>query len=402
MRGRLTRRSALCGCGAVVATLAAALLAAPSPVLAEDFVSVRGAYYREASTRVVQPMLELSKDLPNGYEVGVHTMVDAISSASIAQGAATDEVFTEKRYEGSLLLARTTGLLRTSVFGRLSREPDYHSMTGGFALSREIWERTGTVAFSAAATHDDIIPTNMRAPKELDTWFAGLSYTQVLSPTIVAQASYEFFYLSGYMANAYNRSGNYGDDDVPDKRLRHALAIRAAEFLPGPTLGLQLSYRFYFDQGAIDSLDPWGMTAHTIEGRVFKNLTPNLEARLSYRFHWQGKALFWCNERPDFGGQTDCYGLDPDFHALDYKFGNYTTHLPEVKLTWDLRALTGLPVLGFFAAGALDISYGYYIENTPYGQKFDDVNAPPIIGDLPFTRSYGGAHLIQTGYSLPF
>src|SRR5687767_13749882 len=79
----------------------ALLVAGAPPARAEDRVSIRGAYFREASTRVVQPMLELSKDLPSGFEVGVSTAVDAISSASIAQGATADEVFTENRYEGS-------------------------------------------------------------------------------------------------------------------------------------------------------------------------------------------------------------------------------------------------------------------------------------------------------------
>src|SRR5687767_2561073 len=144
-----------------------AVLAVASPLLAEDRFSVRGAYFREASTRVVQPMLEVSKDLPDGFEIGASTLVDAISSASIAQGAVSDDVFTEKRYEGSLGLARTMDLLKVGVFGRISREPDYHSLTGGLSLSREIWERTGLISLSAAFTHDDILPPPelMRASK---------------------------------------------------------------------------------------------------------------------------------------------------------------------------------------------------------------------------------------------
>ena len=78
-------------------------------VRAEDRISVRGAYFREASNRVVQPMMEVTKDLPGGYDIGGHFLVDAISSASIAQGALVDEVFTETRYEGSLSVGRTLG-----------------------------------------------------------------------------------------------------------------------------------------------------------------------------------------------------------------------------------------------------------------------------------------------------
>ena len=53
---------------------------------ADDYVIVRGAYYREASTRVIQPMVELQRDSPSGIDVGAHFLVDAITSASIAAG----------------------------------------------------------------------------------------------------------------------------------------------------------------------------------------------------------------------------------------------------------------------------------------------------------------------------
>ena len=378
------------------------VLLAP-PARAEDRLSVRTAYFREASTRVVQPMLEVTKDLPQGYEVGAQVMVDAISSASIGQGATSDSVFTEKRYEGSLSAGRTMDLLKVQLFGRMSDEPDYKSASVGLSLSRELWERTGVLTVSAAYTHDSIEPPRIiHAPDTLDVAFAGVSYTQVLSPTVVAQASYEFFHNTGLMTNPYLAHANLGEDKAPRKRLRHALALRAGKFIPEADLGLQLAYRFYFDQESFTSIGAWGMTAHTLEARVYKTLLRDLEVRLAYRFHAQTAANFWCNSRPDSGGDIGCYPMGAEYHTVDVKFGNYTTHLPEGKLIWELRALTGMPVLGFLAPGALDLSYSYYFENTAYGMLFTDRNAPPLIGNVPLTRSHGGAHYIQTGYSLPF
>jgi hypothetical protein len=295
-------------------------------------------------------------------------------------------------------------LLRLDLFGRLSREPDYHSMSAGLSLSHEIWERTGTIAFSAAYTHDDIKPgpLSMMSEKDLDVAFAGISYTQVLSPTINSQLSYEFFFQSGFIGNIYLKHPDYGPERLPDKRARHALAFRVGKVIPEVTAGLQLSYRFYFDQGAFAALEPWGMTAHTVEGRFYKNLHRDVELRLSYRFHWQGKSLFWCNSRPEFGGRISCFGQGARYTSWDVKFGNYTTHLPEVKVFWDMHGLAGIPLLDLFAHGILDVSYGYYFETTPYGAPFTDETAPPVIGEIPFTRSHGGAHYIQAGYSLPF
>ncbi len=76
---------------ALAAAVAVALVLQPRVLNAEDRVNFRGAYFREASNRVIQPMMELTKDLPQGYDVGGHLLVDAISSASIAQGAMVDE-----------------------------------------------------------------------------------------------------------------------------------------------------------------------------------------------------------------------------------------------------------------------------------------------------------------------
>ncbi len=394
-----------CRVRAVRVAAAAAFLALVlprGPAGAENRIAVRGAYFREASTRVVQPMVEASLDLPQGFDVGGHLAVDAISSASIAQGAMSDEVFSEERYEGSLSVGKTlTEGLRVGLFGRYSREPDYFSTSAGLNASLELWERTGTIGFTVAHALDDIRPSGPIPPRELDVWFAGLSYAQVFGPTLLGQLSYEFFHLDGFYGNPYIQHPNYGRDVLPEVRIRHALTTKVAQYFPEQRLGLQLHYRFYFDQGAFTAIDPWGLTAHSIEGRVYKQVSQNLELRLSYRYHWQGDAEFWCNSRPDSGGTLDCYGLSTLLHSWDPKFGSLTTHLPELKVIWDLRALADIPVLRHLAGGALDVSYGYYFESAYYGQKFTDKTAPPIIG-LPYTKRWGGAHVVQTGYVVSF
>jgi hypothetical protein len=364
----------------------------------EDRFSMRGAYFREASTRVVQPMFQASKTLPKGYDINGHLLVDAISSASIAQGAQTDEVFSETRYEGGVGLGWTEAETRLGGFVRYSREPDYRSYTASLSASREVWGRTGTIGLNVAFAHDDIEPPPPLLARDLDVWFAGVSYDQILTPTTRAQAGYEIYYLDGFYGNPYISHPNLGREDLPETRLRHALSLRGAQYLPSLGLGFQLHYRLYIDQESFTSTEPWGLVSHTAEGRVFKELGEHFELRLSYRYHWQGNALFWCNARADVG----CYGMMPDYHSWDVKFGGLTTHLPEVKLTWDLHVLAGVPGLGWLSEGSVEISYAYYFESTPYGQTFTDKNAPPVIGELPFTRKYGGAHLMQTGYSLPF
>jgi hypothetical protein len=397
---RLQRLQRLLRPLALVLTIAGAF--APRASWAEDRISVQGAYFREASNRIVQPMMEATKDLPQGFDVGGHFLVDAISSASIAQGALVDEVFQENRYEGSISAGRTNDrFLRIGGFLRYSTEPDYKSHTAGVSVSQEFWERTGTLNLNVAFTHDDIEPPPPQSPKDLDQLFVGLAYTQALSPTTNAQLVYETFYQRGFIANVYIAHPNLGREKVPGRRLRHAWAGRIAQYVPQAELAFQLHYRFYFDQEGPFNTGAWGMRAHTVETRLYKELGRDFELRLAYRYHRQFGGNFYCNARPDNRGDVGCYGMMPTYHSFDPKFGDLDTDLVELRFTWDTRVLAGTS-LDLFSPGAFNISYGYYFQNSPYGQPFTDRNAPPLLGEIPFTRSHGGAHLIQTGYSLPF
>ena len=66
---------------------------------------MRGAYYKEKSTRVVQPMIDADLDVGDAGQLKGHTLVDAIASASAASGASGD-AFTERRVEGGLSYMR--------------------------------------------------------------------------------------------------------------------------------------------------------------------------------------------------------------------------------------------------------------------------------------------------------
>jgi hypothetical protein len=57
---------------------------APTTAPAENLVTVRAVYFREPSTRVVQPIVEIARDLPAGWDVRANYLLDAITSASVA------------------------------------------------------------------------------------------------------------------------------------------------------------------------------------------------------------------------------------------------------------------------------------------------------------------------------
>jgi hypothetical protein len=105
-------------------------------------VEGRGNYFWERSTRVVVPEIELKLVAPNGVRMGVGYLVDAISSASIAQtGSDIDAVFTEYRHGVHAEVGKEVELgsmqIDPSVHGTYSTEDDYDSIIygGGVALS---------------------------------------------------------------------------------------------------------------------------------------------------------------------------------------------------------------------------------------------------------------------------
>ena len=115
---------------------------------ADDYLIVRGAYYREASTRVIQPMIELQRDSPSGIDVGAHFLVDAITSASIAAGTTVDNVFTEIRDEAGFRVRKRWERSDLSVAYKYSSESDYWSHSIGVSYGTRLWYDTAALRAS--------------------------------------------------------------------------------------------------------------------------------------------------------------------------------------------------------------------------------------------------------------
>lgn len=365
-----------------VAALAVVAVAAfAGRAAAENRVTVRGAYYREPSTRVAQPMVQVRTTSPEGVDVSAHYLMDAITSASVVAGVnMMDKTFTEVRNETGLTIGKRIARTRLALSYRYSHEPDYRSHTVALTLEQGVWDNTGTLLVNLARGRDVL---DASLDQRLNVWFAGLAYTQALAPTWSAQFVYDLTVQRGFVGNPYFVQPNYGHENPPAGRARHAAAVRIATYLPSLGLGLQLHGRVYLDHELLGSSgpDPWQKAAGTGEVRIYKMLGSELELRLSYRATREGSANFFCVTPP--GAFADCYSLGRyerfrGRYSADEKFGSLTSHFPEAKLTWELRELDVLP--RFLARGAVDVSYGYFFQVT----------------------HYRNAHLLQTGYSLPF
>lgn len=371
---------------AAAAGLASMLLAAS--VAADNHVTLRGQYYREPSTRVVQPVVEIEKDLPDGFDVNTHLLLDAITSASAASGPAGDTIFTEVRDEVGVRVGKSWSRFRLTLGYSYSAESDYWSHTVVAGGTLRLWGDSATLSFSLGAGHDIVSKrvqgASPRPPPEntLQQAFAGVWYGQVLSPTMLLQGGYETALLDGYLGSPYRPVGARGVEVIPGRRLRNAAGLRWAWYFPVQGTGLQVHLRYYFDlypgsDAPYGGQDPWGIRSATVEARLFQRLTSSLEARVTARYYTQGSAAFWCEQARN----ASCLnGFGNGIYTGDPKLSQMSTKYLEGKVYWDAISWRGLPFVGWFAAGTFELSYGYYWQST----------------------SYVGAHVLQAGYTIPY
>jgi hypothetical protein len=373
-----------------LAALAALLALLEGRALADGYVTVRGAYYREPSTRVIQPTVEVERDkdiAPGvGIDVKAHYLVDAITSASLAAGTAVDEVFTETRNEVGFAVRGRYNSSDLTLSYRYSAESDYWSHGVFGSLGTRFWGDTSRLTASAGVTLDEMsrrgrTPECAKPPDTscpLDSYYAGVGYTQILSPVALAQASLEGAWLEGFQGNLYRSVPNFGYERLPGTRVRTAAAVRFAYFIPSVGVALRLHYRYYVDFGPgvpFDG-DPWHVQSHMIEGRVYVPMTRTLDVRLTFRQYLQSNANVWC----DLVANPSCYDASAMFYTTDPKLSPVWTSYPELQLVWRAEPLADVPVLGWISGGTFAISYGRFIQNT----------------------SYDFAHVLQMGYTLPY
>ncbi len=383
----------VCAAWLAVALVLAAF--APPRARAEDYVTVRGAYYREPSTRVIQPTVEVERDSPTGWDVKAHFLVDTITSASVSAGTTADTIFTETRNEAALSVRKRWDRSELTASYKYSGESDYWAHALSVSGSQRFWGDTATIGASMGLSLDSQ-SSRFRTPEcatppshscPLTTTFGGVSYTQILSPVWLAQVSAETAYLDGFQGNLYRTVPNFGYERVPDKRLRNAFAARVAYYIPALDLALRAAYRYYFDVFP-DFLpdvsppptggDPWRLQSHTLELRAYRPLTRDLTVRLTFRRYWQNWAAnFWTTMVED---SASVVPVPPYYYTTDPKLGHVRTEYPELELVWQAEALRAVPVASWLAAGTFTISYGRYFQNT----------------------SFGDGHVLQAGYTLPY
>ncbi|MDX2087831.1 MAG: DUF3570 domain-containing protein [Kofleriaceae bacterium] len=319
-----------------LAVAAVVLTAAASPAAADGTLSMRGVYYKERATRVMQPMLDGVFDVGRGGVVNAHFLVDAITSASASSGADNAMPFTENRVEGGAGYTHDFRLFRAGAQLRYSSESDYTSLFAGVRAEMDLAQKNATLSagfgvasdeISAASAQGPAIPTLACSPLEsarrceLSTKIGFVGASQILSRHAVIGVTYDIAKLDGYQSNPYRTA--LADDGIaperhPTERLRQAIAASLRFYVPRTKTTVIGAYRYYHDS--------WDVDAHTPEVRIVQQVGDSADAGFRYRYHTQDGAYFYRERYPT----TDA-AMFP-FVSDDVKLSEFTDHTFEAKL----------------------------------------------------------------------
>ncbi|MEJ7604508.1 MAG: DUF3570 domain-containing protein [Kofleriaceae bacterium] len=343
----------------------AALIASTTSAAADGTLEMRGAYYKERATRVMQPMLDGMFEVGTKGLLSAHLLIDSITSASSSAGAVDSEGFNEKRYEGGAAYGHDLGALRLGVEGKYSSEPDYRSLYAGVRGELDVAQKNTTLGLGGGISHDSI-GTSMagglgaltleckagedpqsRCPLTTGSLYASIN--QIVSRRAIVGLSYDIAVQRGFTSNPYRlaiAANMLVRERHPTERLRHAVAISGRYQLPTETTLIGV-YRYYRDD--------WKIHGHTPELRVVQEVGDTIDASLRYRYHTQNKAYFYEDRYVE---------EDPDYRSDDVKLSKLTTHTLEGKL--GLRGET-FGLAGRWAAARLEGILQYIIQQNRFG-----------------------------------
>lgn len=334
---------------------------------------LQGNYYWETSTRVVAPEVGIRLTSPEGTDVHVEYLVDAITSASIAAGVAADIRFTEVRNQVSLGIGRELDLgeaqLRLDLSGRISHEPDY--LATGITLSGvlSLAQRCTLIGLSLTYIHDDVGAvirgdqprvgddgrdlSDRGRVGQLEGVTVGLSLSQVLASWAIVSVGYDLVHNWGFLQNPYRGvmvEGVVRPEDHPDQRTRNSLYGRLALYSAPTGTAFHALYRMYFDE--------WNVAAITPELRVYQELGELITLRLRYRFYSQTRSFFYST--------PDMYSVENAFVTADPKMSRFESHLFGVHARVMLGFLERTP-LDFLEDAEFWMSVDYWFQTSRFG-----------------------------------
>src|SRR5262249_32702025 len=149
-------------------------------------ITLRGNYYRDRNTRVVQPAIDIRKQLPTGTQISAHYLLDAITSASVAAGVLRDQPFTELRNEAGVTIGQVLGPALIQGSYSYSSESDYWSHFAALGMLLSLFQNNTQLSATIAYGNDRVAqrmgPTAYNLVGGLQTVRGVATWTQAIIP----------------------------------------------------------------------------------------------------------------------------------------------------------------------------------------------------------------------------
>ena len=378
MRVRLTPRVTRLLGGLALGLLA---VGGSRPLVAEDRMTIRGNYYREASTRVLAPVVYVEKDVPDErFTIGAEYLLDAVTSASIGAGAAAvtggDFLFTEFRHETTLRLASRLRNWSLGGYFRYSTESDWISRSYGLSVARDVFNRAGTVSVSYSGNYDTVnrifagrvLPWKSTGTSNIQQVnFLGLGYTHALARRLLGGVLLEGIITTGPQDNPYRQVRDGLPESHPLLRRRGAISGFLRWAVPRSPLVLEPRYRLYGDD--------WGIVAHGLDLRAHVRFLKRVILRGRYRFYTQSGAYFWAED--------GYYPSTVTYRTADPKMSRFHSHTPGAELTIELDGLaTRVRGLHWLRGAWIQATYNHVIVSENY--RFGNARLGSLAFSVPF------------------
>lgn len=282
---------------------------------------------------------------------GSQEAVDAITTASrpIAGSGVAFEDFVKVRDE----LQGTVAYRGGEAGYYFSKESDYFAQMVSVGLSHGFLDENFNLSAGLSYGWDDIQPLEDEdtagIPDYRRTLHGNVVATQVVTPTTVVRVGGEFNRVQGLQHNPYRNvyvAGGNVPEEHPKDRERWDMFLRVNQYITNRS-SIKLDYRYYTDD--------WGVSSHTLGGRLSQYITDDVVVAYRYRYYTQAAAFFFRNSYTQPGGVNG-------FRTGDYRLGDYGSHLFGGEIAWSPRA----GAIGFLKGTQLVVSYEHYFNSNNF------------------------------------
>lgn len=247
-----------------------------------------------------------------------------------------------------------------------STEFDYQSFGGNVSFSKKTKDRNGEFTAKLQAYLDQvkmILPVELRAGDDTagtesrNTFAGSLSYSQIINRNFQVMLVADVITQNGYLGLPFHRV--YFDDssvhveNLPDKRLKIPVAVRASYFL-GDNFIIRGYYRFYTDD--------WGLNSHTADIEVPVKLSTVFSLSPFYRYYTQTGVKY-------FKGFEE-HTASEEFYTSNYDLSKFNSSFFGMGMKY--TPLKG--VFGLKHFHTLELRYGHYTKTTNMVSNIISIN----------------------------